>query len=399
MTAPVLDFSISSELRLDLGRWRKLAGAAGLLGLILLAVGWITSPAQFYRSYLWSYIYVLGIAVGSLAWLMVQYCTGGAWGVAIRRTAEAAARTLPLLLLLFIPIAIGYSSLYPWANADIVKANPILQHKQPFLNLPFWLLRAAVILGGWIFLGWYLNRWSRVEDQEGPRVAHRKMSRISGPGLIFWAFAATFMSIDWVMSLNPDWFSTMFGLLFMAGQGLSGMSFLITVLVFLSYRRPLSDVLTPRHLHDIGKLMFANVIFFAYLAFSQFLIIWAGNLPDEIPWYLERLRGGWQYVGLALVLGHFALPFSLLLSRELKRRLKPLVSIAIFILVMRMVDVYWMVIPDATKGVGLSPSWIDLAAVLGLGGIWLAWFLTQLEKRPLIPVNDPSIVEALEHGR
>jgi hypothetical protein len=238
-----------------------------------------------------------------------------------------------------------------------------------------------------------------VEDREGPRQAHRKMSRISGPGLIFWAFATTFMSIDWVMSLNPGWFSTMFGLLFMAGQGLSGMSFLIIVLVFLSYRRPLSDVLTPRHLHDIGKLMFANVIFFAYLAFSQFLIIWAGNLPDEIPWYLERLRGGWQYLGLALVFGHFALPFSLLLSRELKRRLKPLVSIAIFVLVMRMVDVYWMVIPDATRGGALSPSWIDLAAVAGLGGIWLTWFLTQLEQRPLIPVNDPNIVEALEHGR
>jgi hypothetical protein len=225
------------------------------------------------------------------------------------------------------------------------------------------------------------------------------MSRISGPGLIFWSFAVTFMSIDWVMSLNPGWFSTMFGLLFMAGQGLSGMSFLIIVLVFLSYRRPLSDVLTPRHLHDIGKLMFATVIFFAYLAFSQFLIIWAGNLPDEIPWYVERLRGGWQYVGLALVLGHFALPFSLLLSRELKRRLKPLVSIAIFVLVMRMVDVYWMVIPDAIRGGSLSPSWIDLAAVAGLGGIWLTWFLTQLQQRPLIPVNDPNIVEALEHGR
>ena len=399
MTAPALDFSISSELRIDLGRWRQVAAAVGVLGLILLAIGWITSPAQFYRSYLWAYVYVLGIAVGCLAWLMVQYCTGGAWGVAVRRTAEAAARTLPLLAVLFIPIAIGHSSLYPWANAAMVKAAPILQHKQPFLNLPFWLVRAAVILGGWIFLGWYLNRWSRVEDREGPRQAHRKMSRISGPGLIFWAFATTFMSIDWVMSLNPGWFSTMFGLLFMAGQGLSGMSFLIIVLVFLSYRRPLSDVLTPRHLHDIGKLMFANVIFFAYLAFSQFLIIWAGNLPDEIPWYLERLRGGWQYLGLALVFGHFALPFSLLLSRELKRRLKPLVSIAIFVLVMRMVDVYWMVIPDATRGGALSPSWIDLAAVAGLGGIWLTWFLTQLEQRPLIPVNDPNIVEALEHGR
>jgi hypothetical protein len=399
MTAPVLDFSVSTELRTDLRQWRTRAGAVGVIGLVLLAIGWIISPAQFYRSYLWAYVYVLGFAVGSLAWLMLQFLTGGAWGVAIRRPAEAAARTLPLLLLLFVPIVIGHSSLYPWANPEMVKANTILQHKQSYLNLPFFLVRAALILGGWIFLSWYLNRWSAAEDREGPRRAHRRMARISAPGLIFWVFAVTFMAIDWVMSLNAEWFSTMFGLLFVAGQGLTSMAFLITVLVFLAYRRPMSDVLTHRHLHDVGKLMFANVMLFAYFAFSQFLIIWAGNLPNEIPWYLERLRGGWQYVAVLLVLGHFALPFSLLLSRDLKRNFNLLAGIAIFILVMRMVDVYWMVIPDATKGAGLRPSWIDLAAVAGIGGIWLAWFLVQLEKRPLVPVNDVNIVGTLEHGR
>jgi hypothetical protein len=399
MTAAALDFSIPVELRDNIRQWRTRALVVGVIGIILLVLGLIIDRAQFFRSYLWAYVYVLGIAVGSLAWLMVQYCTGGAWGVAIRRPAEAAARTLPLLIVLFVPIILGYSSLYPWAKPEVVAAEPILQHKQIYLNLPFWLVRAALILGGWLFLSWYLNRWSLVEDRDGPRPAHRKMSRISGPGLVFWAFAVTFMSIDWVMSLNATWFSTMFGLLFVAGQGLSGMSFLITILVFLSDRRPLSEVLTPRHLHDVGKLMFANVIFFAYLAFSQFLIIWAGNLPDEIPWYLERLRGGWQYVAVALVLGHFALPFALLLSRDLKRKAGMLVKVAIFVLVMRMIDVYWMVIPDATKGASLSPSWIDLGALLGIGGIWAAFFFTQLEKRALIPVNDIHIVEALEHGR
>jgi len=399
MTAPALDFSVSTELRGDIRQWRTRAGILGAIGLILLAIGWVTSAEQFYRSYLWAYVYIVGFAAGSMAWLMLQYLTGGAWGVSIRRPAEAAARTLPLLLLLFVPIAIGYSSLYPWAHAEIVKADPILQHKQSYLNLPFFLLRAALILGGWVFLSWYLNRWSAVEDREGPRRAHRMLARMSGPGLIFWVFAVTFMAIDWVMSLNADWFSTMFGLLFVAGQGLTSMAFLITTLVFLSHRRPMSDVLTPRHLHDVGKLMFANVMLFAYFSFSQFLIIWAGNLTEEIPWYLERLRGGWQYMGMVLVLGHFALPFSLLLSRDLKRNFKLLAGIAIFILVMRMGEVYWVVIPDATKGAALSPSWIDLAAVAGIGGIWLAWFLAQLEKRPLIPINDINIVGALEHGR
>lgn len=340
MTAPALDFSVSTELRGDIRQWRTRAGILGAIGLILLAIGWVTSAEQFYRSYLWAYVYIVGFAAGSMAWLMLQYLTGGAWGVSIRRPAEAAARTLPLLLLLFVPIAIGYSSLYPWAHAEIVKADPILQHKQSYLNLPFFLLRAALILGGWVFLSWYLNRWSAVEDREGPRRAHRMLARMSGPGLIFWVFAVTFMAIDWVMSLNADWFSTMFGLLFVAGQGLTSMAFLITTLVFLSHRRPMSDVLTPRHLHDVGKLMFANVMLFAYFSFSQFLIIWAGNLTEEIPWYLERLRGGWQYMGMVLVLGHFALPFSLLLSRDLKRNFKLLAGIAIFILVMRMGEVY-----------------------------------------------------------
>jgi len=200
------------------------------------------------------------------------------------------------------------------------------------------------------------------------------------------------------MSLNPQWFSTMFGLLFIIGQGLSGMAFLVTVLVFLSNFRPMSEVLTPRHLHDLGKFLLATVMVWAYFAFSQFLIIWAGNLPEEIPWYVERLKGGWQYVALTLVLGHFALPFALLLSRDLKRNFKLLATIAVFILCMRVVDVYWLVAPDAAPG-SLAVSWLDLAAPVGLVGVWLAYFLMQLEQRPLMPRNEPDLAEALEHGR
>jgi hypothetical protein len=399
MTAAVLDFSVSAELRADIRRWRGRFLVLGIIGAILLALAWVTTPTQFYRSYLWAYIYVLGFAAGSLAWLMLQFLTGGAWGVVVRRPAEAAARTLPFLLLLFIPIAIGHTSLYPWAQPSVVAADPVLQHKQVFLNLPFWLLRAVVILGGWSFLGYYINRWSAIEDREGSRPAHTRMSHISGPGLVFWAFGVTFIAIDWAMSLNPDWFSTMFGLLMVAGESLTGIAFLITTLVFLSQRRPMNEVTTPRHLHDVGKLMFANVMLFAYFGFSQFLIIWAGNLPEEIPWYVERLRGGWEYVALAIVFGHFALPFALLLSQDLKKNYKLLRNVAIFVLVMRMVDVYWLVVPDASKGAALAPTWVDLAALIGIGGIWATLFLTQLEKRTLVPANDIHIVGALEHGR
>lgn len=398
MTGALIDFNLSTELRDALRQWRMRAGILGLIGVVALAVGAFTAREQFFRSYLWSYIFVVGVAAGCLAWLMCQHQTGGAWGVVIRRPAEAATRTLPLLALLFVPIALGIPSLYSWSNADVLKADPVLLHKQTYLNPGFFILRAALIFAGWIFLSWYLNRWSVKEDREGAEPANSRMRHISGPGLVFWGFGVTFMAVDWAMSLNPHWFSTMFGLLFVAGQGLSAMSFLITVLVFLSNYRPLSEVLTPKHLHDVGKLLLANVMVWAYFSFSQFLIIWAGNLPDEIPWYLERLKGGWEYIAMLLVIGHFALPFALLLSRDLKRNFKLLASIAVFILVMRMIDVYWQVMPDASKGV-LALSWQDFAGVIGLGGIWVAYFLIQLEKRPLMPLNEPQLVETLEHGR
>jgi hypothetical protein len=224
------------------------------------------------------------------------------------------------------------------------------------------------------------------------------MSSLAGPGLIFWAFSLTFMGVDWVMSINPEWFSTMFGLLLVADQGLTGMAFLIAVMVLLSSYRPMSEVLTPRHLHDLGKFLLAMVMVWAYFSFSQFLIIWAGNLPDEIPYYLIRMNGGWGFVSLLLVFGHFALPFALLLSRDLKRNFKLLASIAVFILFMRLVDLYWVVTPEFRKN-SFGISWMDFTIPMGLIGIWLAYFLTQLEKRPLMPVNNPHLEEALQHGR
>ena len=374
----------------DLKRWRSVALAAGIAGAALCAIGFFISPFQFYRSYLWSYLFIVGLSVGSLAWLMLQYLTGGAWGVVIRRPCEAAARTLPLVALMFLPIAIGIPNLYPWSHAKIVAADEILRHKQPYLNMPFFLTRAAIYLAGWNLLSWLFNRWSER--------SHRKMTALAGPGLIFWGFSVTFMAVDWVLSLDPHWFSTIFGMLFMVGQALSSMAFLIVVMVLVSRRPPMSEVLTPGHLHDLGKFLLALVMVWAYFSFSQFLIIWAGNLPEEIPWYLVRLRGGWQYVALALVIGHFALPFALLLSRDLKRNYKLLAGIAICVLFMRMVDLYWLVAPDFKKG-PFSVSWMDFAAPIGLCGIWLAYFLIQLGERPLMPVNDPHLVEALEHGR
>ena len=397
MMAQTLNFNISTELRSDLKHWRTRSGIAGTFGALFSAIGFFVSPNQFFHSYLWAYIFVVGLTVGPLAWLMLQYVTGGAWGLVIRRSCEAATRTLPLTVLMFLPILIGINNLYPWPHANLVATDEVLKHKQPYLNLPFFLIRAAIYFAGWGFLSWWFNRWSAREDREGHDAVHGKASMMAGPGLIFWGFSVTFMSIDWILSADPKWFSTMFGLLFVAGQGLSSMAFLITLVVLLSHRRPMSDVVTQRHLHDLGKFMLTLVMVWAYFSFSQFLIIWSGNLPDEIPWYLTRMNNGWQFVALILVFGHFALPFALLLSRDLKRNFKLLASIAVFVLGMRAVDVFWVVAPYFSKH--LTVSWMDFTVPLGLIGLWLTYFLTQLEKRPLMPPNAPHLEEALEHGR
>jgi hypothetical protein len=398
MIAQFLDFSVSPELRTDLRQWRTRALIVGVIGALLSAIGFLIDHDQFYRSYLWSYIYVVALTVGPLAWLMLQYVTGGAWGLVIRRSCEAAARTLPLTLLMFLPIVIGINNLYPWPHKNLVQASELLRHQSPYLNTPFFLIRAAIYFGGWMLLSWWLNRCSAIEEVRGHDVVHGKMGRASAPGLIFWAFSVTFMAIDWILSADPKWFSTIFGMLFMASQGLTSMAFLVTLMVFLASRRPMSEVLTARHLHDLGKFLLALVMVWAYFSFSQFLIIWAGNLPEEIPWYLVRLNNGWQVLAVLLVLGHFVLPFALLLSRDLKRNFKLLRGIAVFILCIRFVDLYWLVMPTFHRQ-GFQLSWMDFTMPVGLLGLWLAYFLNELEKRPLMPRNAPHLGEALEHGR
>jgi hypothetical protein len=396
----VVDYRVSPELETDIKSIRTKAGAVGLIALILTVVGAFLDTGQFFRSYLWSLVFWLGLSVGCMTWLMVQYLSGGAWGVMVRRVCEAAAKTIPIWLVLFVPIIIGIPYLYgtSWANANLVAHDPVLRHKAAYLNTPFWIARAYIYLGGWSFCSWFLNMWSDREDREGGVKPRQTMAKLAAPGIIFWAFAVTFMATDWVMSVNTEWFSTMFGLLFMAGQGLSSLSFIICIMVLLSRFQPMSSLLTVKHMHDLGKLLLANVMVFAYFSFSQFLITWAGNLPDEIPWYKHRLAGGWESLGLLLVIGHFALPFALLLSSDLKKNFKMLRAVAVLIIVMRIIGVFWETVPEFFPN-QIHVSWMDLTAPIGLGGVWVALFLTNLLKRPLIPRNNPNLEEALAHGR
>jgi hypothetical protein len=326
----------------------------------------------------------------------------------IRRIFEAATRTLPALTLLFLPLLLGLHDLYPWTHADHVEHDAVLRHKSLYLNTPFFLARAAFYFASWIGLALVLNRWSRAQDEGNP-IATRKMQLISGGGLVLYGLTITFASVDWVMSINPHWYSTIFGFLFMGGQGLAALAFTVIVATLL-WRGPLHGVFNAGHFHDLGKLMLAFVMLWAYFNFSQYLIIYSGNIVEEIPYYIDRTTGGWQYWALALVVFHFVAPFTLLLSRDLKRSAPRLVLVAVAILIMRIADLLFLVSPDFDpSGVNrhLLPAdqahgshafihWLDVAAPIGVGGIWIWMFLTQLAQRPLLPIRDPQLAEALE---
>jgi len=368
----------------------------GLAGLALCAAGAVLSLEQFFRAYLFAYLFWLGVALGCLAIVMIHHVTGGAWGLVIRRLLESGTRTIPVMALLFIPLVFGLETLYLWARPEEVAADELLLHKASYLNKPFFLLRAAAYFAVWIALAHQLNKWSRQQDATGDERLVRRFQVLSAAGLLLFVLTMSFASVDWIMSLEPHWFSTIFGVLIMAGQAVSAFCFVIAVAILLSRTGALS-VLTPAHLHDLGKLLFAFVMVWAYFALSQFLIIWSANLPEEIPWYLKRMTGGWEWVGLAIILMHFALPFLVLLSRGVKRNANRLARVALLVFLMRVVDLYWMMAPAYEEG-RLRLHWIDLAAVIGVGGVWVHLFLRQLGKMPLLPQRDPYLEEALGHG-
>ncbi len=383
----------------ELGRLRQRSALIGASALILCLLGAFFDRQQFFRSYLFAFNYWGGIAIGSLAVIMLHHLSGGAWGMMIRRLLEAATRTLPFVALLFLPVVVGLAELYEWARPEAVLADKILQHKALYLNVPFFLARTVFYFLVWIGMSRLLNKWSRQQDETGDSVLAGRMETLSGPGLVLFGATVTFASFDWLMSLEPHWFSTIFGLTFMVGQVLTAFPFAIAMTSFLSSRKPMSEVVTASHFHDLGKLMLAFVMLWAYLNFSQYLIIWSGNLPEETPYYVKRLTGGWQFFQLALILFHFVMPFALLLSRSLKRSGPRLARIALLVLLMRLADLYLQVAPTGPHqghSLGLHPHWMDLAAPLGIGGLWLAAFLRQLETRPVLPMRDPHFAEALE---
>lgn len=380
-----------------LERAGRTALGVGVAGLLACGAGLFLDPDQFFRSWLWAWTFWVGIAAGCVALLMLQHLTGGRWGLVLRRLMEAGGRTLPLLALLFVPLLFGLPRIYLWARPEAVAADALLQHKQPYLNVPFFVARTAFYLLLWSVLAWLLSRWSERQDATGDYRFARKMQALSGPGVALYVLSMTFASVDWLMSLEPHWFSTIYGALLIAEQVLGALSLLVAVAVLLSRSSPMKEALTVDRVHELAKLLFAFVMVWAYFSFSQFLIIWAGNLPEEIPWYLRRLESGWLWVALLLWILHFALPFILLINRKVKRNPPAVARIALLLAVMQIVEAHWTTAPAYENGVAFH--WLDLAAPVGIGGIWIwAWF-AQSRRRPLLPVGDPHLEEAFEHAR
>jgi hypothetical protein len=362
---------------------------------LISAVGAFVRPEDFFRAYLVGYMAWLGVALGSMAILMLRHLTKGGWGMIIRRILGAAMRTLPLLAVLFVPILFGLRSLYPWANpGEIAKSEHLRQITQSYLTVHGFMVRAVIYLAIWNVLSFFLTKWSREQDHPGARDNSGRFKALSGPGLILYGFTISFAAIDWVMSIDPSWISTIYGLSFLIGQLLSALCFAVVVERILFRYKPMSDLLKAEYVHDHGKFMLAFIMVWAYFAFSQWLIIWAGNLPEEITWYMRRLNGGWGYVGLFLVIFHFAVPFVFLLSRSFKRDVTRLVWLAVWLLLMRYVDLFWMVEPNFSKT--LSVTWADVVVPVAMGGLWLAYFFRNLNSMPLVPAYDVFATEVLE---
>ena len=381
----------------DFSRYQTRALLVGVGGLVVLLSSVLIDRRLFFQTYLVGFTFWTGIAVGSLALLMLQHMTGGGWGLVIRRVLEAASRTLPLSVLLFIPIIIGSHSLYEWTDPEVLETHPVVKFKERFLNLPFFTVRAAIYFGIWLLLAFLLNKWSIEQDRTGDRKFAKNMRVLSGPGMVLLIFSVTFAAIDWFMSLDAEWFSTIYGLIFVASWSLSALAFVIAVMAWLSKDDPLNRIVAPLHFHDLGKLLLALVMLWAYFAFSQFLIIWSGNLPEEIAYYMVRTHAVWGAIIVIVTILHFGAPFLFLLSRDLKRDPHKLVFVAGLVLIMRVIDLLWLFLPAFThEQFSLTHLVYALIAPIAIGGFWFWLFFWELGKRSLIPINDPQFESVME---
>jgi hypothetical protein len=356
----------------------------GMAALVACGIAAFIDSRSFFRSYLIAYVFWVSLALGSLGVVMLHNLVGGRWGAIIRRFLESGMRTLPLMALLVVPILVGIPFLYEWSHQEAIARDAVLRHKEAYLNPTFFISRTVLYFAIWIGISLLLARRSSV----GP--ASATLKGISAVGIIVFAFSVTFAGVDWIMSLEPHWFSTIYGAIFLVGQALQTLAFCTALLVFFAERPPFAGRVEPSWYHDLGNLLLAFTCLWAYTSFSQFLIIWSGNIPEETPWYLRRTAGGWQFVSVLLMVFHFAVPFAILLSRRVKRHGPSLARVCVAIIIMRFVDLVYWIEPATPRGVFPLGS-INLVAVAGVGGVWLWMFLWQLKRGPLAYMEDPRL--------
>ena len=376
-----------NETLQKLNRVQKISFAVGILFLILCAFGAAFHPREFFVSWLFSFIFWIGLALGCLNAAMIHYLTGGRWGFAARRFLEAGFMTLPLMAIFFIPIFFGLHELYPWMRPNEAAADKILQQKVIYENFPGFLIRAIFLFGIWILVATRLRKWSLQQDLTADVAPTIKMRTLSGPGLVIVPLTVTFAFVDWIMSIEPAWFSTIFAVILLAGQILIAFAFSTIFLAWLHRQNPFRECVIPTHFHDLGNLILTFVMFWTYVAFSQFLIIYSGNQPHEIGWYLHRIAGNWKWLVGFIALFHFFAPFFLLLFRAAKKNVQCLATIALVIFFTHALEIFWVIAP--TFYPTLKIHWTDFAAWLGIGGIWLTVFARNLKRHPLLGQNNP----------
>src|SRR5918993_342456 len=377
--------------------WNRLpvmGAACALLGAVACAILGAANPKQFFFSWLVSFLFFLSLALGALFFVLIQYAAQGGWGIVLRRIGETTFATIPVMAALFVPLLFGLHDLYEWSHHDAVESDALLRWKAPYLNVPFFLVRAALYFGCWSFIAVLYYRGSRGQDATGdPRVSAR-LRRLAGPAIIVMALTSSFASVDWIMSLTPHWYSTMFGVYFFAGSFVGFIALLSVVAVAMQRARLLDTIISAEHLHDIGKFLFAFTAFWAYIAFSQFFLIWYANMPEETVWFKARLEGSWKTVTILLAVGHFAAPFLYLMGRAVKRRGLTLAIGGAWLLGMHFVDLYWQIMPTLHPE-GFRPSILDLAAFLAVGGCFVAAASWLMRRQALVPVRDPRLAESL----
>ncbi len=385
-------FSMASEQFLGpIGRRLQFAsGAVGIAGLVLCAVSMLWNRSGAVQSYLFAYLYWFSFTIGCLGMLLMNNVVGGRWGIVTRRFSEAGIKTLLPMIVLFIPILLGMKDLYSWTNGAVVQHDSILQHRAGYLNTPFFIIRTVIYFLVWVWLGYTLNRYSKKLEQTGEQTWIDRMTRVSAPGLLLFTFLGSFAFIDWIMSIDPHWYSTVYAANILVGQVLQGFALVIIGIVLVSRKIPMEEYVTPQLLLDLGNMTFAFIILWAYHSLSQLIIVWPGNLPAEITWYLDRTRGGWNYFAIAIALLLFTLPFLLLLSRTRKKNPSGILRIAIIIVIAKAIDLFWTVEPSF-RPQGAAVYWSDLFAFVGIGGIWLFVYLANLRGRSILPLHDPRL--------